>query len=39
VFTKEPSYVWGALVPMWTTCTFEDFLHQGQLRPFILWLY
>jgi hypothetical protein len=27
VFTKERSNLWGAHVPLWSICTFEDFIH------------
>jgi len=27
VFTEKRSNLWGAHVPLWSTCTFEDFLY------------
>jgi hypothetical protein len=27
VFIEEQSHLWRAHVPLWSTCTFEDFLH------------
>jgi hypothetical protein len=27
VFIEKRSNLWGAHVPLWSTCTFEDFLH------------
>jgi hypothetical protein len=39
VFTEERSNIWGAHVPLWSTCMFEDFLYWVKFRTVVLGLY